>query len=64
MFDELAIFEVKLLLRDPADLIEYRGIQTKLREINFINIINDALKKALSKNEILLSIKPQTIQNK
>ena len=59
MFDELAIFDVKLILRDPADLVEYRAIMAKLREINFPNLINDALSEVLSKHNLLLSVKPE-----
>jgi len=64
MFDELAIFDVKLVLRDPADLVEYRAIQAKMREINFVNVINDALKECLEKHDLLINLKPQTIQNR
>ena len=60
MFDELAIFDVKLLLRDPADLLEYRAIMAQLKQMNFVNIINDALNDALSEHKLLIMVKPET----
>ena len=60
MFDELAIFDVKLLLRDPADLLEYRTLMAHLKEMNFVNIINDALNDALSEHKLLIMVKPET----
>ena len=60
MFDELAIFDVKLVLRDPADLVEYRQIMAKLKEINFSKIINTALQNILSQHDLLILVKAET----
>ena len=64
MFDELAIFEVKLILRDPADLVQYKKIIKKIRDTNFSHVILDALTEALAEHEILVNIKPTVTQEK
>ena len=60
MFDELAIFDIKLILRDPADLYEYKKIITILKQIDFITLINNTLLDTLAEHDLLLSVKPET----
>ena len=64
MFDEFAIFDVKLILRDPADIVNYRAIHNKLKEIDFVATINTALQNALSSHDLLLKVKPETKETK
>jgi aspartate carbamoyltransferase catalytic subunit len=59
MFDELSRFNVKLMLRDPADLTQYKQIITKIRETDFVNILDQTLREALSSQDLLLLVKPK-----